>query len=208
MNEQNTPILDESSILDELRDLGVGVNQIKSRIADLVTTLDSKMQRVRQLHQLYNTRSRMVASVAGGLMKENPKKPKKDRRHENNPIKNINIGVNLSYRHSKAQGYDALDALERATTSIVKTAIGNGLHSKKCSCGGRTDNCVETVETKVLVTDADSLPEVVQQKLRQCFQNYENENIPKPGYVSWAEGTEMENGKKKKSKKKGETLTA
>lgn len=206
MNEQNTPILDESSILEELRLLGVGVNQTIGQIAELETMLDSKMQRVRQLHQLYSTRSLMVASVAGSIIEENREKPKSDRRRENNPIKNINIGVNLSYRHSKAYGYDALDALERATTSIVKRAIGNGLHSKQCPCGGQTDNCAET---KFLVTDADSLPEVVQQKLRQCFQNYENETIPKAGYVSWAEGTEMEKGKKgKKKSKKGKTLTA
>lgn len=183
MSEQIQP-LDEATILEELRVLDQDVTQINAQIVELEASRDEKMRQVRHLYGLYSTRSLMVASVAGGMMEQNPERPKTDRRKENNPIKNINIGVNLSFRHSKSQGYDAMDALERATASIVKTAIGNGLHSNACPCQGRTDNCPET---EYLVTDANSLPKAVQNKLHECFENY---------------------GKKKKAARKPKVMTA
>lgn len=184
MNENNLPV-DDASILEELRVIGNDVTEINRQVNEMTGLRDAKMERVRLLYQLYSTRSLTVASVAGEIMEQNPLTPKVDRRREHNPIKNINIGVNLSFRHSKANGYDAVDALHRATESIVETAIGKGLHSKHCTCKGNTYNCPET---QFLVTDSESLPDAVSKKLMECFDNY---------------GT-----KKKKASRKQKTMTA
>lgn len=98
------------------------------------------------------------------------KQYRKDKRNENNPIKNVNIGVAASYRHQKDAGRNAEDALAHVSRFAVEKATAAGLHAQSCSCKGQTEGC--EADEPIFVTDYNSLPLGVQQKVDFLYKNY------------------------------------
>ena len=78
---------------------------------------------------------------------------KTDKRSLPNPIKNLNIGVMLSYRHHKQAGYDANEARKRVYRSIIGTAVKNGV-----------------------IADGERLPPQVIDKIDFGYQTYSEAN--------------------------------
>lgn len=185
----------EADIMDGLRASGLQVAHLKVQIAALQRELENEVASVANLYRQYSATNQSLADTASAIIKSssicshewaepiNGKRKcvhcgntKRDKRTENNPIKNLNIGVNLSYRHSLTHGYNADDARERAYRSIVETAMtpnertGVLIHSSECECEGETQHC--TAETKRYVTSIQDLPKKVVAKIELGHSGY------------------------------------
>ena len=97
----------------------------------------------------------------GNVSDHLPIEPRFDRRTMNNPMKNLKIGVRLTYQWQKRHGRTAEEARNYVYGAIVKTAI-----KKEVECDG------STAETPKYVTCKDDLPTSVLATIDQGFAEY------------------------------------
>lgn len=163
MTEPNleSQVVDESQTLIRLQELDSEIQELQTERGLIEGEIVTRLDEVRSLYLQFSD-SLAIGQASTSIIHANPIE-KRDRRRENNPIKNFNIGVNLSFRHSKGLGYSAEDARERAYESITK---------KIKASGGRN-------ETGALVTGQHDLPQAVVTKINQCFDTYDVIDIPK-----------------------------
>ena len=151
----------EAAILEALRTHGDSIAKRGKQITALELEQTAELSTVNTLYRQF-TSSEAISTLAGTIIEENPlSDKKKDKRKEYNPIKNLNIGVRLSYRHQKQNNHNAEDARDRVYRSIVETAIKKGIH---------TDD--STADNPKKVSCIQDLPKKVIEKIEQGYKEY------------------------------------
>ena len=105
MTEQNGSPMNDAAILDELRVSDSRIETLKTEIASCEAAIQVEVQRAMKLYRMFRDSNAVIAEAAHAIWADNPAPKKLDKRKEQNPIKQLNIGVKLSYRHSKVDGY-------------------------------------------------------------------------------------------------------
>ena len=108
----------EVDVMERLRVSGTQVASLKAQIAVLQKELEDEVAFVTSLYRQYSGQNSAVSETASTIISSTcahtwgePNEGKRyclqcgsqkpDKRNDLNPIKNLNIGVNLSYRHSQ-----------------------------------------------------------------------------------------------------------
>ena len=188
--QTGSPSMNDAAILDELRNSNARIETLKTEISDREAAIQAEVQRAMKLYRLFRDTNSTIAEVAHAIWSDNPDPKKIDKRKVSNPIKELNIGVKLSYRHSKVNGYKvrvngtterreftADEARERAYHSIFETAVGRGIHAADCACAGETKNC--NTEQPKYVKQMSDLPAKVVAKIEEAYAEYNTGKQPK-----------------------------
>jgi hypothetical protein len=164
---------DEATVIDLLRRSGDRVEILKTQIATLQIEYAAEVETITNLYRQYQGILEPITILAGSLMEANPQPKKKDKRKQNNPIKNLNIGVRRSYEWKENENIPPEKAKKLVYASILKTAIKKGVHAKSCACGGETEGCpVKGTPAVVKVAVKADLPKKVVAKIEKVHLEY------------------------------------
>jgi hypothetical protein len=211
----------EADVMDRLRASGTHVAHLKLQIANLQRELEEEVTTVAELYRQYGSNNQSLAETASDILASssicnhiwsdpiNGKRKcvhcgtfKPDKRTELNPIKNLNIGVNLSYRHSKkllrcnhcsfttdniqvmflhavkdhdisADDVKKADVYSTISAEDARERAYASIVETAIKKGVHTDD--STPQNPKYVTSIQNLPKKVVEKIEQGFANYNSQ---------------------------------